>query len=185
MNIDTQMNANLGPFSRNWVWLLLAGLILLALGAAAISFSAFTTIISVVFIAIVILASGIVVIIDSFASWWGHWRGFTLHLLMGILYTAAGIVLLKNPLYATMSLTLLLGIMYLGLGIFRSFYSLFVRGPQWGWSLFSGLLAFLLGALILGEWPASSLFIIGLFVGVDLLIAGWVYIMAAFAVKRA
>jgi uncharacterized membrane protein HdeD (DUF308 family) len=184
MNSPMQFNPHWETYSKNWTWFLLCGLALVILGAVAIAFDTFTTLISVIFLAILILCSGIVIIVDSFASWWGRWRGFFIHLLMGILYAAAGVILLRNPVLASVSLTLLLAIMYIFIGIFRIIYSLSMRVPQWGWSFFSGILALLLGILILAKWPESSLFIIGLFVGIDLMITGWVYIMAAFAARE-
>jgi len=41
-----------------------------------------------------------------------------------------------------------------------------------------------LGILIMESWPESSLYIIGLFVGIDLFFCGWAYIMVAFAARR-
>ena len=42
----------------------------------------------------------------------------------------------------------------------------------------------ILGGLILAEWPYSGLWIIGLFVGIDLIIAGWTWIVVSLAAKK-
>ena len=50
-----------------------------------------------------------------------------------------------------------------------------------------GFIALMLGLLIYKQWPASGLWAIGLFVGIEMLFNGWVWIMLAFdlrAVKR-
>jgi len=170
---------HLEAFQKNRKWFFVWGIALIVLGALAVSFATFTTLLSVIVLAGLIFASGIVIIIDAFTFWWEKWSGFFLHLIMGLLYAIVGVMLLRSPVLASISLTLLLGVLYLMLGIFRIIYSLWFRLPRWGWSFFSGLLGLLLGVLILAEWPASSLFIIGLFVGIDLIVVGWVYVMAA------
>lgn len=165
--------------NHNWCWLLTWGILLFALGILAMAFSSFTSVISTIIIGLFILSSGIIILIDSFMSWWERWPGFFLHLIMGILYAAAGSILIKHPMVGSVSLTLLLGVFYIFLGAFRISSSISLRFPQWKWSLLSGVLALVLGILIIAELPESGLFIIGLFVGIDLVFVGWFYIMAA------
>lgn len=174
---------DLTPYAKNWRLFLVWGVALMALGIIAISASTLTTLISIAFLGVLILLSGVVIVIDSITFWWGRGSGFFLHFLMGLLCCLVAILLIKNPLLATVSLTLLLGIFYLTLGILRVIYSLYLRTPQWGWYLFNGFVTLLLGTLILMSWPASSLFIIGLFVGIDLFFSGWAYIIAALTVR--
>jgi uncharacterized membrane protein HdeD (DUF308 family) len=169
--------------SKNWGWFLAYGVILVILGLIAISVVTFTTIVSVVFLGALLCIGGIVVFIDSFRSWRNKTSNFVLHLIMAILYLIAGIFLIVNPISAAISITLLLAIFYIVLGIFRILGAISFRLPDWGWRLFGGLVALLLGILILINWPASSLFIIGLFVGIDLLITGWTYISLSIAAK--
>lgn len=184
------MNSQLGVspfqlanFSKNWAWFFIWGIVLVLLGVLAISATTWTTLFSVVFLGFVLLGSGIVILINSFTFWWGKWGGFFLHLIMGFLYAAVGILLIKSPILASVSLTWFLGIFYTVLGVFRIGYSLSVHGPQWGWNFFNGIITLILGILIMASWPASSLYIIGLFVGIDLLFCGWAYIMAALSAR--
>lgn len=166
-----------------WGWLFALGILFVILGMFAIGMSGLTTIISVITLGVIILIAGVFVLVDAFSSWWGRWGGFLLHDLVGILYIIVGIILIQNPIMASVSLTLLLGIFYLALGVFRVIYSLYYQGIAWKWGLFNGLIAAILGILILSNWPASSLFIIGLFVGIDLLFTGWTYIMIALTAR--
>lgn len=177
--------ANLQPsaFKQNWGRFLIWGLVLIALGALAISAATLTTIISVFFLGLLILTSGIVIMIDTFSFWWSKWYGFSLHLLMGVLSSAVGILFITNPLSASIPLTLLLGTLFILTGTIRIAYSSSLRSPKWGWVFISGMVSLLLGTLIMSHWPASSLYIIGLFVGVDLLFFGWAYVMAALAAR--
>jgi uncharacterized membrane protein HdeD (DUF308 family) len=169
-------------FGKNWVWFFLWGIALIILGMAAIGAATFTTLLSIVFLGFIILLSGIVIILDSF-TFWRNRKGFVLHLLMGILYIVVGLMLINSPLAGSISLTLLLGFFYLALGLFRLYYSFSLRAPRWGWNFFNGLISTLLGMFILMSWPESSLYIIGLFVGIDLLFCGWAYIMASLGAK--
>lgn len=164
---------------RYWGGFFLWGLLLLILGIVAVSATVFTTMVTMVFLGVLILLGGVVIIVDAFSFWWGKWSGFFLHLIMGVLYVIFGFMLIENPILGSISITLLLGVFYLMLGIFRIIDSLSLKVLQWGWSFFSGLIALLLGILILANWPSSSLYIIGLFVGIDLIFIGWAYMMTA------
>jgi uncharacterized membrane protein HdeD (DUF308 family) len=48
-----------------------------------------------------------------------------------------------------------------------------------------GLITIVLGVLILTNWPASGLWVIGLFLGIDLIFYGLTWIAIAFAVRGA
>jgi uncharacterized membrane protein HdeD (DUF308 family) len=167
-------------FNKNWSLFLVWGILLVLLGAIAISTSVLTTIISMIFIGALLIVGGLVIMIDAFTFWRKHlWSTFTLHFIIGLLYFGAGIMLVDSPLAGSISLTLLLGLFYLIVGIFRIISSLSAKQPRWGWNFFSGVIAMLLGLMILESWPISGAFVIGLFVGIDLLFIGLVYVMGA------
>jgi uncharacterized membrane protein HdeD (DUF308 family) len=46
------------------------------------------------------------------------------------------------------------------------------EGTPWIWVVLSGVVTLLLGLMILTRWPVSSLYVLGLFLGIDLVIAG-------------
>jgi uncharacterized membrane protein HdeD (DUF308 family) len=50
------------------------------------------------------------------------------------------------------------------------------QGTPWLWVAFSGVITLLLGLVILAHWPVSGLYILGLFLGVDLIFAGMSWI---------
>lgn len=169
--------------SKSKGWFFVLGLLLVILGAVAISVATFTTLLSVVFLGATAFIGGILVLIDSFKFWRHRERGFWTHLLLGIFYLILGGIFIANPVQGAMSLTLLLAIVYIIIGLFRIFYSMSLRALGWGFALFSGIIAVALGALILMHWPSSSLVILGLFVGIDLIFAGIAYMMMSFASK--
>lgn len=166
-----------------WGWFLAWGVALVVLGTFAISASVLTTIVTIIMMGILIFISGVVIAADTFAFWWRQWPGFFLHLVVSLLYLAVGYLLIKNPSDAAESITLLLGIFYVVIGVARVTSSLSIKLPRWSWVFFNGLVSLILGILILASWPASSLFIIGLFIGIDLLVCGWTYIMIALGAK--
>jgi len=59
------------------------------------------------------------------------------------------------------------------------------RETPWVWVAVSGVITLLLGLLILMRWPVSSLYILGLFLGIDLIMAGAGWIGLGFGLRRA
>ena len=52
------------------------------------------------------------------------------------------------------------------------------------WVALSGAITLLLGLIILTRWPVSSLYIFGLFLGIDLVIAGSGWIGVGLGLKQ-
>ena len=94
-----------------------------------------------------------------------------LDMLVGILYVAGGAMLLLNPLRASLSLTLMLGIIWILSGLVRVFLA---EGMGRGRRAFmlSGTVSIFAGLVILFQWPASGLWVLGLCLGVDLIFHG-------------
>jgi len=68
-------------------------------------------------------------------------------------------------------------------GLFRIVTALLMRYPHWGWVLLNGLITFVLGVLIWRQMPGAALWIIGMFVGIDLIFVGWSWVMLALALR--
>ena len=58
------------------------------------------------------------------------------------------------------------------------------QGTPWGWVVFSGIASFLLGLMIVSHWPASSFFVLGLLLGIDLIFVGSGWIATGLALRR-
>ena len=181
-NLSPKLNDML---SQHWGWFLAWGLALVALGVLAVVYSVSATLLSVIFFGALLTISGVVIIFDSFKSSWGNWSEFFLHLGMGLLYLIAGVILIKGPVMGSITLTLILAVFYIVLGVVRTISCLTRPVSKRGWRLASSIITLLLGLLILIEWPASGLFIIGLFIGIDLIFTGWIYVMTALSVRPA
>ncbi|HTM64148.1 MAG TPA: DUF308 domain-containing protein [Gammaproteobacteria bacterium] len=177
------MDKHLSSYKKNSSKFFIWGLILMALGLFAVTATTFTTLVTVIVLGFLLLFSGLVILLDTFTFWRDKGHGFSLSLLASVLYIAAGILLISNPVESSISLTFLLGVIYTFLGLARIFFYSMVQLPQWGWSFANGIITFLIGILILMSWPASSLFIIGLFVGIDLFFCGLAYTMVSVAAR--
>src|SRR4029079_16676523 len=102
-------NVNTEFFAQHRGLFIFWGILLMILGLLAISFASFTTLISVISLGLVIIFGGIVFFADTFKFWRINWSTFFFHLVIGLLYIAAGAVLITQPLTGALSLTFLLG----------------------------------------------------------------------------
>jgi uncharacterized membrane protein HdeD (DUF308 family) len=160
---------------EKWWGFLIMGLLLALLGIVVINHSVTATLFSVALFGALVAAAGVIQIIQAF--WAQKWTGVLLSILVGLLYLVAGAYCLAKPAVSAMSLTLMIGMFLIVAGIFRMFMSLWYRFDQWGWFFINGLITLILGFLILANWPVAGLWVIGLFLGIDLLVAGIVWVM--------
>jgi uncharacterized membrane protein HdeD (DUF308 family) len=170
-----RFRAGLADVDRKWGWYFALGVFLIVLGVIASSMAVATTIISVVALGWIMLGAGIGLAILSFLT--GNWSGFLLTLAAGVLSGIAGISILSSPLAGAAAITLMVGAILIAAGIYRSVASIVMQFPNWGWSLVSGIASFVLGVLLLRTWQTSSLWFLGLYIGIDLIIHGFSWIM--------
>jgi uncharacterized membrane protein HdeD (DUF308 family) len=134
-------------------------------------------------IGIMMVIAGVAEIINAFQV--KTWGKFFLWLILGALYIIAGAATFENPLLAAALLTLVLGVCLVASGITRTILAFSMKeGMPWLAVLLSGVITFILGLVILGRWPVSSLYILGLFLGIDLVVAGLSWIGIGLGLKR-
>jgi uncharacterized membrane protein HdeD (DUF308 family) len=165
----------------HWCWLLALGLLLVVCGSIALVAPWVATKIAVDFLAAVLLVAGVATIVTAF--WAGQWSGLLVQLLFGVLYVVAGFVITERPLMSTLIVTIFLAVSFIVAGAFRMFAALLIRFPQWGWALLNGAVTALLGVIIYRHLPIDALWVVGLLVGVEMLFAGWTWIMLAFVIR--
>lgn len=166
---------------KNWGWFLALGVLLMLLGAGVMSSSFVATLFSIVILGVFLLAAGIVQIAQAFMA--RKWSGFFLSLFLGVLYIVTGAFCTFRPGEAAISLTLWIAAFCFVVGLFRMLSALFIRFDQWGWVFFNGLVTFILGAIIYSQWPFSGLWFIGLFVGIDMILSGWSWILLSLGAR--
>jgi uncharacterized membrane protein HdeD (DUF308 family) len=166
----------------NWGWVLALGLILIVLGTIALAMPFLASLATAMAFGVILLTGGIAQLVGAF--WTRDWSGFFLSLLMGILYFVLGLLFVRDPGDALLAMTLLLACTLLVGGLFRIVGSLMFRFPHWGWILAGGVINLMLGILIWLQWPVSGLWVIGLFVGIDLIYTGWTWAILSLALKN-
>jgi uncharacterized membrane protein HdeD (DUF308 family) len=163
---------------QNNRWLLFAlGLVSVIVGFVAVSSAVVTTLASVVVFGVLLLIAGFTEVIHAVLVRNG--KGFALHLLTAAFYLLVGLFVLEDPFRAAAVLTLLLAAYFFVGGCLRIAFSIVVRFPAWPWVLFNGAIELVLGAIILSDWRESSLRVIGVLVGIDVLLHGWSWMTLA------
>jgi uncharacterized membrane protein HdeD (DUF308 family) len=165
-----------------WLFLLL-GLVSVIVGFLAISSAFVATMASVMIFGILLLVAAITEVIHAVMV--RNLKGFALHLLAAALYGIAGLFMIEDPVRAATVLTLLLAASFLVGGVLRIIFSLVGQFSAWGWVLLNGVVDVILGILLLSGWPETSLWVIGLFVGIDLIFHGWAWVVLALTVRTA
>jgi uncharacterized membrane protein HdeD (DUF308 family) len=168
---------------HRWGWFLALGILLMAAGAVAVGAAAFATDVAILTCGILLAVCGAIQIVNAFLV--RTWRGFFLHLLSGILHLVVGELMIEHPERAALVLTLMLALAFVIAGALRVLYALAERFAGWQWVVANGAIALLLGISIWRQLPGSSDWVIGLFVGIDLLFGGWSWVMLGLLVKSA
>ena len=166
---------------KHWVWFLILGIALIVLGIFAIGHSALATTAVVKVTGLVLLLTGIVQVVTAF--WAPQWSGLLVQVLFGILYVVVGAMLIRQPERGAELITILMAVFFVVGGIFRIVLALDMRFHNWGWVLLNGIITLLLGMMIWSGWPEISAMVIGIFVGIEILICGWVWTMMAISVR--
>ena len=173
----------LHPMVKEWGWFFALGFGLIILGCIAIGACQWVTEAAVVVLGILLLIGGIIRTVSAF--WSPRWSGIPLHLAIGILYLVVGGLIIDDPKLAAAGLTLLMAVFFIFTGILGIVWSLQARFYQWGWALLNGFVALILGIFVLKEWPYDSPVLIGLFIGVEMIFCGLMWVMLARSLRRA
>jgi uncharacterized membrane protein HdeD (DUF308 family) len=166
---------------RFWWLFFFLGLASIIVGFVAISAAFVATMASIFVFGILLLVAGVTEVIHAILV--RNLKGFALHLLAAALYLFVGLFMLEDPIRAAEVITLVLAACFLVGGILRLVFSIAVQFPSWGWVMLNGIVDLILGCLIWAGLPESSLWVIGMFVGIDLLFHGWSWVILALSVR--
>ena len=171
----------LHPLRNQWWCFLLLGIALVILGSLCIIDPLVPTLASVFVIGFLLMAAGIVQVVSAF--WAGKWSGMLLHVLIGVLYAVVGYMIVDAPIINMVLITKFIAIFLIVSGAFRIVSALVIRFPDWGWALLNGGVTLLLGIIINRQLPAAALWVIGLFIGIELLFNGLAWVMLALGLR--
>lgn len=183
MPIKATQLVGIDSVKKNRSWFMILGILLILTGSFAIGEAFIMTVFSMKFLGWIMIFAGVSTAIHAFSLERG-WGGFFLNLITGILYTVAGYVILSTPAQSAIVFTLLISMILIFEGLFRAITAITARFPHWGWVFFSGVVTFFLGIMISRQWPVSGTWVIGLFVGINMILNGWSLVMLSIAVKN-
>jgi uncharacterized membrane protein HdeD (DUF308 family) len=167
-------------------WFTIYGVVMALLGILAIAMPVVATLATSIFIGWVLVVGGVLGLYAVYSAGKDA-PGFWWNLITAILYLAAGIVLLGNPVTGALSLTIVLAAYLLAGGVAKIVLGFQHKRdiPQaWLWVLFSGLVDMVLGFLLVMGLPGTAFWAIGLLVGINLLMMGVALVVTALSCKK-
>lgn len=181
-DISNALKERVGELRSKWGWFVGLGIVMLIVGVIALGNLLAATVASVYLVGFMMLIAGGFQIAHAFGV--KSWGGFFLWLLGGLLYAVAGIIAFNNPLLASSVLTLLLAASLLASGAVRAW----IGFKHWsnkgsGWIIAAALITALAGLVIAIGWPVNSLWVLGMFLSIDLIFQGWTAIALGLALK--
>ncbi|MEZ5077048.1 MAG: HdeD family acid-resistance protein [Solirubrobacterales bacterium] len=167
--MDPEVRAGL---ANSWKILMTVGVLAIVVGCVAILVPALAAVGTAIFIGWILVIVGAILVAAAFSA--VSVGSVILRLLWAALTVAVGVWLIVEPHNGTLTLTLVLGIYFLLMGLTRVAVAFTNRGePNAGLVGLSGVAGLLIGVLVLAKFPSSADWAIGLLVGIDLIFAGW------------
>lgn len=171
----------LREIAKTWKRFVVVGALMLLLGIISIAVPPLASLASTIFVGWILIFAGVFLIAVAFSRS-GAWQVIA-GIIWGLLTAGVGIyIAIANPERGVLALTLVLCIYFIVVGATRIWVAFSERGtPGAGLYGVNGVLSLIIGILILAELPESSLWAIGLLVGIDLIFAGWSLIATGMA----
>ena len=170
----------LAPLHVKWRWIVALGVVYFIAGLIALGW-VFTAIIATVYVVgVMMFISGVVEVLNAFEV--KNWGSFVIWRLLGILYIAAGLASLENPLLSAAQLTIILGAALTASGIVRTYLGFNMKAEFSSvLVMISGAITFVIGVIILLHWLFDSVYTLGALLGLDLIFAGvsWIRLVSA------
>jgi len=164
-------------------WMMVWGIVMLVCGIAAIALPWASGIGVVIVVGWVLIFSAVSHLIFAFHT---HSVGGVLwQILLALVYGAAGVFMLMNPLAGLVTLTLVLAVFLLIEAALETvLYFQVRRATNAGWILFDAIVTLVLAILIWSQWPSSALWFIGTIIGISLIFSGLSRLSLASAMRR-
>jgi len=179
----TETTVHSDKLKRSWGWMAVLAVVSLVGGVLALIDPFAATLAATLLAGWFFMLLGGLQIIQSFQV--QGWGGFLWALLFGVLSFVVGISLVFNPLAGMVSLTLLVAVLLLVTGAIKLFYAFSLRPVTgWGWVLVSGLLSIVLAILILTNFPYAAGTVLGIFLAVELISNGVLFLFIALGLRQ-
>lgn len=183
-DMSQTLKEHIGELRSKWGWFVALGIVMLIVGVIALGNLLIATVASVYLVGFMMLIAGGFEIVQAFGV--KSWGGFFWWLLGGLLYAVGGIIAFTNPLLASAVLTLLLAASLVAAGVVRAW----IGYKHWshkgsGWIITAAIITALCGIVIAIGWPTNSLWVLGMFLAIDMIFQGWTAIALGLALKSA
>ncbi len=157
------------------------GVLLMLLGALGLVMPKLLSLVSEGAVAGLMIAGGILWGVHTAKSA----RRDAMSWLKSLVLLAAGAVLVVYPLPGVAALVVFLGV-YLTFDAVSSFTWAQRRKPEkgWGWMVVNGVIDILLAIIFFFGWPETSIFMLGIYVGVSLVFDGWALFVIGSSLKK-
>jgi uncharacterized membrane protein HdeD (DUF308 family) len=173
----------LAVIQAHWKLFLFQGILMLFLGMLAVALPNIFTLEIELLVGWLFIVGGFFRAAAIFSK--RHMPGFWWSLLSAVLAVVLGAILIARPLQGVITLTIVMTALFVIEGVAAVFvaleYSRYLR--NWSWTLFSGLVNLGLAFLIWQGWPGTAAWVIGLYVGVNMIFLGVPLIMTAIAAR--
>jgi uncharacterized membrane protein HdeD (DUF308 family) len=183
MSVSYLSMPSAAEIAGRWKWFVAFGVILVILGLLALYNVVDATLITTIFVGWLLVFGGIAQIVGAFTTNGGVGSRI-LMILLGILYVVVGLDIVADPLQGTITLTIVVSIVLVVDGIIRLFSAFSGETPHRGLVATIGIINILLGAWLFSDIPVSGL-AIGFFVGLQLLMAGIIWIIGGWMARSA
>jgi len=169
----------------HWQMFLVQGILLAILGALAIAVPVVASVAIAAFVGWILFFAGVFRAVSLVRS--PHAPGYVSSLILAILTAILGFVIAIFPLQGAVTLTMLLTAYFIVHGIASFFiaFSIKEHTGRWVMLILGGIIDLALAGLVIAGWPNTSAFILGLYVGINLLFTGFALIFAALGARSA
>lgn len=173
-----------GVVTKNRKRLMGYGILSLLLGIVGIYMSVEMTLASMLVFGVFLVIAGVVFFIESFSA--PDWSGKLLGLLLSIMYVIAGIIVIVYPGASAVWFTLFIAAFFIVVGFMRIIQAFQAKDELsgWGWMVFLGVIDVVLGIMIYMQWPVSGVWVIGMFISIDLIVYGINAIVLSREIKK-
>jgi uncharacterized membrane protein HdeD (DUF308 family) len=161
-----------GYLQTYWKLFLAEGVFFIILGLCAIVIPQFFTVAIVIFLGWILLLGGIVHVSRAFI--FSSMPGFGWWLFMGVLQVVVGCLFITKPVAGALTLTMLMTAFFALEGVAKISLALMMKPlANWGFILFSGITALVFALIIWISWSESAHWLLGLFLGINMVFMGW------------
>lgn len=167
------MSTNFSDEIENYsgAWAILGAVVMVIAGLLAICLPLATSTALGLILAWLLIVAGIGHLFAAFRL--DNFATFIWELLVGAAALFVGFYMRTHPAMTLASLVFILAVLFLVSGI--SELALFFRirsAPDAGWIFVNAVVDIILGLIVLRHWPANSVWLLGILVGISLVVAG-------------